>query len=204
MKEDVCVLDEDQICMFLLNGYLEIGTQGLTLVYQEDEDRPVSLKKIVAIPKGSHHAIVPAAVAKKFETVILIPTRKTERKGTRKKQVFEGRTARFDGADLQIILTARGYELGDAGIDLIFQEKGTRPIVEKDVARYSKRGFRAIVPIEIAREYERVFIIPGRRIFGETWDSEEARKLLELEDEKEEKEFAKQAIDLHGDKEETD
>lgn len=182
-------MDEEDICQFLIHGYLEIEDQGVTLIYQEDEDRPIPLKKIAPFPKGSHHAIVPAKVAKNFKSVFLLPIKEKERKGIRKKRVFKGKTVSFNGTDIYIMLSALKYKLGDAGIDLKFQEKGTRPIRRKDIARYSPGGYHVIVPMEIAQNYDKVYIVPNERIFDESYDTEKARELLESETEREEKEL---------------
>ena len=180
-------LTEEDVLKFLIDKHLEFPGSDTTLLYQED-DRPVVKKKVAPFPTGSHHVIVPAPIAKNFKDVFLLPVKKEEMTPAKKK-VFKGRTVKFGGEDVYVLLNFKEYELADAGLDLEFCETGVRPFPRKDVTKYSTRGYHAIVPADIAREYTWVFIVPGERKFEDTDEVAAAEKLLEAETQKEETEF---------------
>ena len=67
----------------------------------------------------------------------------------------------FSGEDIYTLLVSRRWELASENVSLTFVKKGTRPLAEKRVAQYSTRGYHVIVPMEIAQNYDMVFMIPS-------------------------------------------
>ena len=155
------ILDEDDVFRLLQEEYLTLLNSETTLLYREDDTRPVAIKEIKPFPKGSHHAIVPASIGKFFGNVILLPAREEELLRKKGRRVFKGRIVIFSGEDIYTLLVSRRWELAGEKLDLTFVRKGTRPLAEKRVTQYSTRGYHVIVPMEIAQNYDKVFMIPS-------------------------------------------
>ena len=162
------ILDEEDVFRLLQEEYLTLLNSETTLLYREDATRPVAIKEIKPFPKGSHHAIVPASIGKIFWNVILLPAREEELLRKKGRRVFKGRIVIFNGEDIYTLLVSGKWELAGEKLDLAFVKKGTRSLAEKRVAQYSVRGYHVIVPMEIAENYDIVFIIPFERKFEET------------------------------------
>ena len=145
-----------------------------TLLYREDDTRPVVIKEIKPFPKGSHHAIVPASIGKVFGNVIILPAREEELLRKKGRRVFKGRIVTFSGEDICTLLVSRKWELPDENVCLTFVKKGTRPLAEKRIAQYSVRGYHEIVPMELAQNYDIIFIIPCERKNEETERTKQA------------------------------
>ncbi len=167
-------INESQICTLLLNGHLEM--RGATLVYREDETRPIVKKEIKPFGDGGHHVLVPATIAESFTDVLLLPVK--EKPEGDKKKVFE-RAVTFTSEDVFVLMVFKGLELTDAGLDLKFKDRLSRPIERKEITRCSARGHHVIVPSLIGLNYSEVFIIPQSRNEERLKDAKEAIALIE-------------------------
>jgi hypothetical protein len=161
ISNGVYVLDEEDVFRLLQEEHLTLLDLETILLYREDDTRPIAIKEIKPFPKGSHHAIVPASIGKISGNVILLPAREEELVREKGRRVFKGRIVIFSGEDICILLVCRKWELAGENICLTFVKKGTRPLAEKRVAQYSTRGYHVIVPMEIAQNYDMVFMIPS-------------------------------------------
>ena len=84
------------------------------------------------------------------------------------------------------------YELADVGLTFLLQKTGDRKILERKIKSYGNQGFHVTLPKEIASNFETVFLVPARRKFDESEETEEIAKFLHEESLREEKEFWKE------------
>ena len=138
---------EEDIVSLLHSKIHEISEVEIILLYQETHERPIVQKEVKPYGKGSHHAIVPAEIGKKFSSVILLSA---EGKGqSERKDVIQGKIVILNEDDIYTLLEEKDLQIKDSDIHLIFQEEDENPVRKKEIRKFGERGYHVVVPAEI-------------------------------------------------------
>lgn len=159
VENGVVTLYEEDILSLLHNKIHEIPEVEITLVYQETHERPIVKKEVKPYAKGSHHAMVPAEIGKKFSSVILLPAEEKV-KHRKKREVIQGKIVILNEEDIYNLLEKRDLQIKDSNIHLIFQEKDERPVRKKEIKKFGERGYHVVVPAEIGKNFSHVILVP--------------------------------------------
>lgn len=79
MKQKV-ILEEEDLFILLRFGKIELADQGVDVVLQRSNQRPVIEKEIGEFGTGSFHTIVPVEIGREFTSVFLVPAARRNEK----------------------------------------------------------------------------------------------------------------------------